>query len=368
MPGRFLMVLLLAIPSIALPARAEAEPPTAVVLTYHVVHSPTDTVFSMTREQFRVQMEFLKSAGYTVIPLAELHDYVTGKIDSIPQNSVVITVDDGWKCTYTEIYPVLKDFEFPFTVFLYPKFIGMSPYALRWNEVEEMAADGVDIQSHTNSHSFLTRQSHETLLDELRESKEIIEAKTGQPVRFLAYPYGDYNTRVARATEEAGYDAGLTCDFGQVRKASNPYRMKRVIIHKSTTFSEFRKLLGSQELKLDATTPSAGGTFDPAAPVISARIEGFESLDPESVQLALVGRNGEPFSYDPRDGTISLVVRQPLAAGSHRAAVWAIDMETGQRREAVWSFRIPESSARVAGSGTSASRPARSTGIAGHRK
>ena len=336
------MAVLLALPATAAEALDE---PTAVVLTYHIVESPSDTFYSMSREAFRLQIDYLRETGYTVIPLADLVDYVAGRKESIPRQSVVITVDDGWKCTYTEIYPLLQEMGLPFTVFLYPKFIGASHFALTWDQVIEMSDNGVDIQSHSHSHPFLTKHSDQSLRAELVESRKILEAKTGKPVRFLAYPYGDYNTRVARATEAAGYDAGLTCDFGPVRKESNPFRMKRVVIYEKTTFAEFRKLVGAEELRLAGRAPEAGGLFDPRQPIIAARIDDFEILDPASVRMTILGTNQSPYSYDPRDGSISLVMREPLEKGHHRAAVWGIDRRTGVRREAVWSFHLPDEAA-----------------------
>ncbi|MCA1734294.1 MAG: hypothetical protein LC732_11915, partial [Acidobacteria bacterium] len=66
-------VLALVLALTAAPLRAQ-DGPTAVVLTYHIVQSPTDTVYSMTRDAFRRQMEFLRATGYTVISLQELND------------------------------------------------------------------------------------------------------------------------------------------------------------------------------------------------------------------------------------------------------------------------------------------------------
>ena len=348
--------------SLVIASPLAASEPTAVVLTYHVVESPSDTFYSMSREAFRLQMEYLQSTGYEVISLADLSDYVAGRRESIPQNSVVITVDDGWKCTYTEIYPVLKEMGLPFTVFIYPNFIGKGAYALTWKEVREMADNGVDVQSHSFSHPFLTKRSDAALQHELAESKKVIEAKTGKPVRFVAYPYGDYNTRVAEATAAAGYDAGLTCNFGAVEKGSNPFRMNRVVIYEKTTFAEFRKLVGASELRLAEAEPRPGKKGDPDRPVISARIEEFEALEPASVNLSVVGSRGRlPFSYDPRDGRISLVMREPMPAGKYRAAVWGIDRETGKRREAVWSFSIANHPPRQAMADGSSNPPLEAT-------
>lgn len=330
---------------------ASEQPIEAIVLCYHVVQSPNDSIYSIDREKFREQMLYLATSGYNVIPLADLLDYVQGRRDSLPRNPVVITVDDGWRCTYTEIYPELKRLNFPFTVFIYPKFIGRTKntYALSWDEVKEMAADGVDIQSHSFSHPFLTHRKNTTLSGdqylewlnrELTRSKERIEKETNQPVRFLAYPYGDYDSRVAEAVAGAGYDGALTCDYGPVRKGSDPFRMRRVSVYKDTSFTTFREHLGSRRLRIESVTPGRGKTYDPDHPVIEARIENFEKLDPESVGMSVLSLGPTPYFYNPEDGSISLVVRTPLEGTEQRVVVWGSERETGRRVEASWSFLV----------------------------
>lgn len=321
--------------------------PAATILCYHVIESPYDTEFSIPREAFIQQMQYLAATGYNVISLEDLADFVAGRRKSLPENAVVITVDDGYRSVYDEMFPVMKKYKFPFTVFIYPKFIGQGSYALTWGQVREMAAEGALIESHTLSHAFLTRNRQASLGNrayaawiesELAGSKEIIEKETGRTVRYLAYPYGDYNEEVARLTAEAGYEAGLTCDFGPVRAATDPFRMKRVVIRKDTSFAEFRRLLGNEQLTLEAASPSPGNLFVRESPVISAKIRNFEDLEPNSVQMSVLSLGATPYAYDPRDGTISLVVRDSLQHNLQSAFVWGIDRKTGKRVEATWNF------------------------------
>jgi peptidoglycan/xylan/chitin deacetylase (PgdA/CDA1 family) len=145
--------------------------------------------------------------GYNVIPLRHLYEYVAGTRASLPKNAVVITIDDGWRSTYTEAFPELQKRRFPFTVFIYPNIIGKTSNALTWKQIREMAEAGVDIQSHSLTHPYLTKRHNrskgekayaEWLAKELRESRRILEKETGQKVEFLAYPYGDFDDRVRR--------------------------------------------------------------------------------------------------------------------------------------------------------------------------
>src|SRR6185503_20086634 len=113
------------------------------VLCYHIVESPPDPRTEISRETFLQQMRYLAMTGYNVIPLRDAYEYATGKRASIPKNSVVVAIVDGWRSTYTEVFPEMKKRHFPFTVFIYPRIIGQTPYALTWKQIREMANAGV---------------------------------------------------------------------------------------------------------------------------------------------------------------------------------------------------------------------------------
>src|SRR5881409_1920458 len=188
------------------------EPGGGTILCYHIAEYPADPRMEISRNVFQQQMRYLSTTGYSVVPLRDIYEYATGKRSTLPKNAVAITLDDGWRSAYTEAFPELKKRHFPFTLFIYPRIIGMTPYALTWKQVKEMAEAGADIESHSLSHPFLTKRRHTTLDEkqysewlqrELVESKRILERETGRPVRFLAYPYGDYDRLLAASVGKA---------------------------------------------------------------------------------------------------------------------------------------------------------------------
>ena len=350
-PAALLVSLLLILPG---SVHAENGGPIATILCYHVVESPSDTHFAISREEFLRQIQYLRNTGYNIIPLPELVRYYEGEIDSLPEKSVVITVDDGWKCTYDIIYKELSRLNVPFTAFLYPKYILGGDYSLSWDQVREMADNGVDIQSHTLSHGYLTRNEsgqgagyQSWLENELVESKRILEEKVGRTVNVLAYPYGAYDQHVAATTEKAGYSAGLTCNFGSVSPETDPYRLHRVVIDRTTTFEQFRKYLGASALAITDITPSPGKSWSPAYPVIGARIVDPAEIDPASVQMAFLDGREVPFFYDPRDGSVSVVLREGMPSTEQEVLIWANDIETGKRLEASWTFRPEKTRSRT---------------------
>jgi hypothetical protein len=99
-------------------------------------------------------------------------------------------------------------------------------------------------------------------------------------------------------------------------------------------------------MQLAEMTPKPGTGFDPGITTISAKIPNYQSLDPQSVGMALLSLGTTvPYSYDARSGEITLMLSEALSSLKskyHRAVVWATDMKTGKRVEATWVFKKPE--------------------------
>lgn len=122
-----------------------------------------------------------------------------------------------------DIYALIKDLH---SALCYQQRSNYSD-VLSWAEIAEMAENNISFGSHTKSHSLLTNLSDEKIEEELGESKKIIEAKTGRPVYFIAYPNGNYNPSVLKIAEKTGYLAGFTCVPGINLSYEKPFELKR---------------------------------------------------------------------------------------------------------------------------------------------
>ena len=253
---------------LALPLSA-ADAPVATILCYHEVDAapshetiPRRTAtgdatdeqlrYTASIEQFREELDYLEQHDYHVIALADLIGYLDGNRDALPPRAVVITVDDGWLCAYSEVFPELQRRKMPWTLFVYPKIVGHGAHALTWPQIAELAAAGVDVESHTYTHSFLTLASNGSVtperypqfLDhELAGSRKTIEEQTKKPVRFLSYPYGDFDPAVIAAAEADGYEAALTTRRAPITCATSPLALTRYLIHNDTTLDQFKTFL-----------------------------------------------------------------------------------------------------------------------------
>jgi hypothetical protein len=103
--------------------------------------------------KFRKQMEAIRQLGISVISLEDFIAWKRGEKD-IPEKSILLTFDDGWKSVYTDAFPILKEFGYPFTLYLYKNYVDGGGKALTTPMIQEMIAAGATIGSHSVSHPY----------------------------------------------------------------------------------------------------------------------------------------------------------------------------------------------------------------------
>ncbi|HEY8132584.1 MAG TPA: polysaccharide deacetylase family protein [Thermoanaerobaculia bacterium] len=320
------------------------------ILAYHEVDPLPERGWAVQTEEFRDEMDFLAAAGYHVIPIADFYDYLIGKRDSLPSDPVIITVDDGWLCAYTDIGPILQKHQFPWSLYVYPAIVGQGTHSLNWSQIKELSDDGVDVEGHTMTHAHLSHRSHvdlndsqyvSWLHDELAGSKSAIEEKTGRPVRFLAYPYGEHDAAIEQEAAEDGYAAGLTSEVGINTRSTSPLRLKRFPITSDTTLEQFCAGIGAVTLPLDDLAPAAESVIKASQRSLSAIVVDKALLDPKTVGMTVLGVQHGSATYEPSLGRISYAWKGSLPAGRHRAVVWG-NRADGLRFASVWTFYTSE--------------------------
>ncbi len=145
----------------------------------------------------------------------------------------VITFDDVPQDFYENAYPILKQYNIPFSLFITTGFIDKEGY-LNKQQIIELSKDPLcTIGGHTMSHPQL--RFSKNLRQELCDSKQQLEELIGKEVDIFAYPYGRPSTvsrRVIREAKRAGYKMA----FGTVQsiltnRLSDFFYLPRIVIN-----------------------------------------------------------------------------------------------------------------------------------------
>ncbi|MEZ9593464.1 polysaccharide deacetylase family protein [Shewanella sp. 10N.261.52.F9] len=198
----------------------------AVILQYHHVSDTTPAITSVTPAQFKEQMQYLAENNFNVVPLSTVVESIKAK-QTLPAKTIAITFDDGYRSIANTAHPILKQYKFPYTLFVSVEPI-LKGYGemMSWQQLITLSNEGAEIANHSWNHEHLIRkEGNETEAqwiarienNILRTEAEIARA-TGQNLKMLAYPYGEYNQQVEDMLSKHGFVA-----FGQQSGAAGPY-------------------------------------------------------------------------------------------------------------------------------------------------
>ncbi len=214
------------------------------VLMYHYIRvnpDPNDKVgfnLSVTPDNFDSQMQYLLTHGYHTITLDELGAALLSKTP-LPDKPIIITLDDGYRDSYTAAFPILKKYNLKAVNFVITGVVG-SPRYLTWEEMSEMKDSGIfTFGGHTVNHSALTYLGKDQVKKELTDSKEDLQSHLGYLINWMAYPYGNVNSQVASLARDTGYIGAFGTNYGDYQSTDYLFTLPRIRIGGSDSVSSF---------------------------------------------------------------------------------------------------------------------------------
>jgi len=319
--------------------------------------------------KFRAQMQALKD---TKIPVISMKDYLAWRRGEkfIPDTCVVITIDDGWKAVYTLAYPVLKEFGYPFSVYLYKNYIGVGGDSLTPDQIREMMEHGCEVASHSVSHSDMTdrkgksdAQYEEFLRDEIGESMRYLKENFGEAVLpVFAYPYGKYNQQVQDLVKEYGYEIAVTVSPKKATYEQSSLELGRYIIHGDNdlninvamSFRGASALAASNLMSAPAPTaegqaaegplitlsPEQNSTITDRLPLVEVNVSKLTGIDPRSIEMEISGLGKVPAEFVPAEGVVRFQLTERLRAPQCRVSVKLQRRGEPKPDNISWTFHV----------------------------
>lgn len=218
----------------------------AVLLVWHdIVPVKKQVWFDTTVREFAAQMDRLTRAGARPVSLDTLYAALSGNPGAVlPPGAVVLCFDDNTRGIFDFAYPWLLRRGWPFVVSAHTAFVGVRTGKQHntWDQLRQMERDQVArVVSQTHTHPpDLRILSDAALAREMTTSKILMDAQFGRPTRFVTYPSGKWDRRVAGAAFAAGYRLGLTEDHGPAE--TSPHLLG---LHRYSTHRRFEEALSA---------------------------------------------------------------------------------------------------------------------------
>lgn len=305
-----------------------------VILVYHHVASDTPPSTTISPETFRTHLEYLQTNNFNVIELSELIIALQAQVP-IPEKSVAITFDDGYSSIYDTAFPMLEEFGFPFTLFVSTGPIDrtQSNY-MTWEEISEMASAGVTIGNHLVEHPYmLDKIQGETeaqwinrLDQEIQQAQRTITHHTGQDNKYLAYPYGEYDSNIKNLVKELGF-IGFAQNSGAIGFGSDFLALPRFPLASIYANLNTAKVkFGTKAFNVKQLSPTSPVTSD-SRPTATLR---FSPGDYRLDQIACFSNSkAMKLSWsDTEDGVLTIEPEADLSGRRSRYICTAPDIES----------------------------------------
>ena len=214
------------------------------ILMYHMICTPKtskEAKYACHPEQFEEHLRYINKSEHTPVSLVEIEAHLlTG--EALPDNSVAITIDDGFKDNYTQAFPLLQKYNIPATIFLTSGVIGGTNdwmkgrdfperEMLNWEQVREMDHHQISFGAHTVTHPVLPELNNQVAEQEILQSKIVIEEKLGQPCKHFAYPYGRFNDHTHEIVKQSGFTLACSTRSGFNNLKTDPYVLHRIEVY-----------------------------------------------------------------------------------------------------------------------------------------
>jgi len=230
-------------------------------VTIIVYHNPQAEIFEQ-------HAEYL-NRYYNFLPLTALVDAIhQDNWSAIPDNSIVLTFDDGHADNFF-LLPIFKKYNIQPTIFICTNVVGTNRKywwmdkdvreveklkkipnrtrlktlkvahkysqdqefprrqraALSFREIEEMLPY-VHFGNHTQFHPIVTNLEEEEFQNELLDSMLELKNIIPYPLDHFAYPNGDYSEREIDYLSKNGFKSGRTIEVGWNSPKTNPFALK----------------------------------------------------------------------------------------------------------------------------------------------
>jgi peptidoglycan/xylan/chitin deacetylase (PgdA/CDA1 family) len=201
----------------------------AHIFVYHRFGDDKHASTNIPTEDLKKQFEYFKQHHYKVVPLHTLSQALKEK-KPIPDNWVVLCIDDSYQSFYQNGLALFKAYHYPFTLFVYIEATQKS-YGdfMSWQEIKEAAKYG-EIGLHSYGHKHMVSLTSKAIKEDTQKAYDIFKERLGYAPKYYAYPYGEFDEHVFNEVKKFNFDLILNQNVGAVSVHSPALNLDRIAL------------------------------------------------------------------------------------------------------------------------------------------
>ena len=269
-------------------------------------HASTNTSLDILKQQF----EFFKHNGYDVVTLDRLNRALKEK-KNIPDNWVVLCIDDSYRSFYTNALELFKEYKYPFALFVYIEATdkGYNDF-MSWEQIKEASKFG-EIGLHSYGHQHMVSLSTDEIKKDTDKALLSFTKQLQFSPKYYAYPYGEFDAKVKDAIASYGFELILNQNVGAVSVKSPRDDLDRIALTGNVNLKHKLRIT-----YLDATWHA------PKSYPINGKLNNIHVTMPKSISKAELYVTGGSWEYvKVQDGEFKTNELYPLSKKRTRVII-----------------------------------------------
>ncbi|MBD7912273.1 MULTISPECIES: polysaccharide deacetylase family protein [Clostridium] len=241
-----IMSSLVLILSFGLQANA-ATPVKIPVLMYHriEVNANKNDTWQISLNEFKQEMNYLKSNGYTTLTNDQFYNIITKKAP-MPAKPILLTFDGATSDFYYNAYPILKQYGFNSTEFVVTDQIGTSWGSpsdmiriMTEEQLKTVAKNKVELENHSTTHGHIANLGTTELTRRVAGATNKLQSMTNKPVGYFAYPFGESSPNFVNVLKNLKVKMAFKVGGGLATDSSDLMNMPRIGIVNTDNITTF---------------------------------------------------------------------------------------------------------------------------------
>jgi len=184
------------------------------ILCYHQIRDwrphdkQADKDYIIPPATFNAHMKMLADSGYHTILPDQLYDYLT-KGTPLPAKPIMLTFDDTDGDQFDVARPELKKYSFKGVYFITTIDIAKNKHYMDKAKIKLLSDEGNVIACHTQDHTNLKKYKASDWVTQIEKPTKKLETITGKPVKYFAFPFGEWNSQGLPELDKRGFKAAF---------------------------------------------------------------------------------------------------------------------------------------------------------------